>query len=141
VIKATYILNLLNESWVQVRRQKVEVIDNPSSWKEVVSDFKDDLLELKREGAPQILRFVYEPTYGTIKAWIASQAIHADVVTPSGLNLYWTGFIDIPKRVMEISTPGMWDRQIITSPIQIPSQLSKFLDGLRLAKSWEISWW
>ena len=79
MIKAAYINNLFEE-WKSVRGKKIEVLDNPSSWREAFSAFKPDLRELKKKGISQLLRFVYHPKTEEIKIWIGFFAIHEDIL-------------------------------------------------------------
>ena len=126
MIKAAYINNLFEE-WKSVRGKKIEVLDNPSSWREAFSAFKPDLRELKKKGISQLLRFVYHPKTKEIKIWIGYEAVHEDIIRLPALHAYWLGWIDSLRRTVEVVTT---EGDTLTSLDESPVSLAKFLWGL-----------
>jgi hypothetical protein len=124
-----------NEEWIAVRSRKVEVLDDLSSWKEAVSAFKYRLQELKVDGIGQVLRFLYQPRRGVIKIWVGYDAVHVDVVDLPMLSKWWLGWIDVPRRVVEIMDDN---RKYVLDRERVPVTLAHFIGGLRLGTGVEI---
>jgi hypothetical protein len=121
-------INRLLEEWKLVRGKKIEVLENPSSWREASSAFKERFRELKRwmDVAP-ILRFFYHPVSEEIKIWVGYDATHEDIVQMPALEHYWLGWILISNRIVHVLTSEGDD---LTSSDEAPIPLAKFLRGL-----------
>jgi hypothetical protein len=136
MIRARDILTFL-EDWLKIRGKQVEIIENPMHWRDVVSDLKDELRELKRIGGAPVFRFFYYEKGNILKVWIGFWAVHVDVIklcpTVNDMEC-WYGWIDTVHRIAEVTTPnGSEDPDHFVETFdELPIRLQKFLSGLKL---------
>ena len=128
MIRAKDINNVL-EGWITTKRGKVEILENPSTWQEVMKRLKDvlrDIVVLK--GAYPVVRFVYNPRTEEIKAWAAYLASHYDVYKDEEDLV--TGFFD-PRDRTAVVLMGRGD---ILDLQELPERLQQFLRGMKLVR-------
>jgi hypothetical protein len=126
MIRAKDIL-ALTEKWIKAYGASVEILENPSSWREASSDLKDERGWNYREGESRDLRFSLDPESRELLVWIAQRAIHIQVVPPPRFSNTWRGYINITKKTVKMNPPQGW----IDHRAPWPEELISFTRGLR----------
>jgi hypothetical protein len=132
MIRAKDINNLLEE-WITTKRGKVEILEDPSTWREVMTSLKDVLRDIVvLQGAYPVVRFLYNPETEKIKAWAAYLASHYDVYHNGDEEGYSaTGYFDPRNRTAVVFLEGEYD---ILDLKELPERLQQFLRGLKLVR-------
>lgn len=129
MITSAQVIKTLDEMWITTKRGKVETLENPSTWREVVSSLKDvlrDITVLKK--AYPVIRFGYNIETEEIRAWAAYLASHDDVYGDADVA---TGFFD-PRDQTAVVLIGNY--QDILDLKELPKRLQGFLRGLKLVR-------
>jgi hypothetical protein len=130
MIKASDINNILQEAWVSVYNQKLELLENPSSWREAWSEFRKELNALDEDA--KTLRFIYLMSTNSIYVWVAAYAIHMSVINTKAvkgkLGDMWLG--EFSDHVVILRKPVHGVREI--TKLDIPKGLMAFLSGLKI---------
>lgn len=109
--------------------KSLEVLVNPSTWREAAKEFRSDLRELNLlKKVPPVLRYGYNPDTEEIGVWIAFLATHEDVYGYSRVTRLSVGYFDPTIRKGSVLT----DNGVITDMDRLPKRLQEFLSGLEL---------
>ena len=122
MIKASNIIRLLEE-WKTVHNYRLEVLINPSSWREAASDLRRELRNAKLDATARgiraaddfasLLRFSYFPETEEIKIWVAFYANHDQIVPEWVDDDVWNGWIDIDHRKVSGVYPEYLDGDLL----------------------------
>ena len=145
MIKASQINDLLEE-WVRVgvypTQKRVEVIINPSNWRDVARDLKGELQKIVREyQAGQILRYGYDPSNNEIRVWVGYLATHEQIYafqSEEEVDQMFFGYIDVGNRVTEVIPQEYELYKRIHNSLsfdELPKRLQRFLQGTTLVRS------